>query len=123
MWTYKRLAAYINKNAEVSGYARLSTISRSGIKSILEHAQIKPHKIRYYCEKRDGEFNTKMHNILVIYKHIELQADGNGQLLPSKDTKINTISYNEKPGIQAIATTTPDRMPTTANGYMTGNIM
>jgi transposase len=116
-WTYTRLASYINKNAEAQGYTRLSTISRSGIQSILDHAQIKPHKIRYYCEKRDPAFEAKMHDILVIYKQIELQFDDNGVLLPSKGKKINTVSYDEKPGIQGIATTSPDRMPTTANGY------
>ena len=40
MWTYTRLAAYINKNAEASGYTRLSTISRSGIKNILDNAEM-----------------------------------------------------------------------------------
>jgi transposase len=116
-WTYTRLETYINKNAEDSGYTRLSTISRSGIKDILDHAQIKPHKIRYYCENRDPDFDKKMHDVLVVYKQIELQFDEQGQVIPSVGKKINTVSYDEKPGIQAIATTSPDRMPTTANGY------
>jgi transposase len=116
MWTYTGLASYINKNAEAQGYTRLSTISRSGIREILERAEIKPHKIKYYCEKRDPEFDKKMHDLLVVYKEIELQFDEKGQLLPSDGKKINTVSYDEKPGIQAIATTTPDRMPTAAYG-------
>jgi len=116
-WTYTRLATYINKNAEAAGYTRLSTISRSNIRRILEKAEIKPHKIRYYCEKRDPDFDKKMHEVLVVYKQIELQFDDEGQILPSESVKINTISYDEKPGMQAIANTAPDRMPTTANGY------
>jgi transposase len=116
-WTYTRLTAYINKNAETSGYTRLSTISRSSIKNILDHAQIKPHKIRYYCEKRDPEFDKKMHDVLVVYKQIELQFDEPGHILQSNGQKTNTISYDEKPGIQAIANTSSDRMPTTVNGY------
>ena len=119
-WTYTRLATYINKNAEASGYTRLSTISRSSIKNILDHAEIKPHKIRYYCEKRDPEFDKKMHDVLVVYKQVELQFDEQGQHLTPNNTnskKINTVSYDEKPGIQAIANTSGDRMPTTANGY------
>ena len=115
-WTYTRLAAYINTHAEASGYTRLSTISRSGIKSILDHAQIKPHKIQYYCEKRNPEFDKKMHDLLVVYKQIELQLDEKGQCVPSEGKKIHTVSYDEKPGIQAIATTTPDRMPTATHG-------
>jgi len=73
--------------------------------------------MRYYCEKRDPEFDKKMHEILMVYKELEMQFDEQGQLLPFGDKEINTISYDEKPGIQAIATTSPDRMPTTGNGY------
>jgi len=117
IWTYTRLATYINTNAETAGHTRLSTISRSGVKNILDHAEIKPHKIRYYCENRDPQFDKKMHDVLVVYKQIELQFDEQGQVLPSTGVKINTISYDEKPGIQAISNTSPDRMPTAANGY------
>jgi transposase len=117
IWTYTQLATYINKNAQGAGYTRLSTVSRSHIKNILDAAEIKPHKIRYYCEKRDPDFDEKMHNILVVYKQIELQFDEEEQIIPFTGTKINTISYDEKPGIQAIANTAAERMPTTANGY------
>jgi len=119
MWTYTRLTAYINKNAENKGYPRLSTISRSNVRNILDRAEIKPHKIRYYCEKRDPDFDLKMHDVLVVYKQIELQFDEEGELLPFEGQKINTISYDEKPGIQAIANTAPDKMPTDGNGYQT----
>jgi len=116
-WTYTGLTSYINKNAEAQGHTRLSTISRSGIQDILERAQIKPHKIRYYCERRDPAFDAKMHNVLVAYKQVEMQFDEKGQIIPSEGKKVNTISYDEKPGIQAIANKSPDRMPTAANGY------
>jgi transposase len=117
-WTYTRLASYINKNAEASGHIRLSSISRSSIKNILDYAQIKPHKIRYYCQKRDPDFDRKMHEVLVVYKQIELQFNEQQVPFPScDDKKTNTISYDEKPGIQAIANTSPDRMPTSTNGF------
>ena len=117
IWTYTRLAAYIHTHAQAAGYKRLATISRTHIKNILDTAQIKPHKIRYYCEKRDPDFDKKMHDVLVVYKQIELQFDEEGQILPSGGTKINTVSYDEKPGIQAIAATAPDKMPTITTGY------
>jgi transposase len=118
-WTYTRLTEYINKNAEAAGYTRLSTISRSSVDNILDKAEIKPHKIRYYCEKRDPYFEIKMHDILVVYKQIEMRFDEQGNLLPYDidEIKVNTISYDEKPGIQAIANTSPDRMPTLTNGH------
>ena len=117
LWTYTRLTAYINKNAEASGYTRLSTISRARIHNIPGNARIKPHKMRYYCGNRDPEFDAKMHDVPVVYKQIELQFDEQGEILPFEGKKINTISYDEKPGIQAIANTAPDRMPTIENGY------
>jgi transposase len=116
-WTYTKLAEYINENAEDAGYTRLTTITRIGIRNILEAAEIKPFRIRYYCENRDPDFESKMHDILVVYKQIEMQFDEQGNLLPFADVKTNTISYDEKPGIQAISNTSPDRMPTLANGY------
>lgn len=117
VWTFTRLTSYINENGEAAGYARLSHISRSSIKKILDEAEIKPHKIRYYCEKRDPEFDKKMHEVLVVYKQIEMQFDEQGRLLPFEGTRINTISYDEKPGIQAISNTSPDRMPNSTNGH------
>ena len=117
MRAYTRLTAYINKNAENKGYTRLSAISRTNVRNILEKAEIKPHKIRYYCEKRNPDFDRKMHDVLVVYKQIELQFDDEGEILPAEGQKVNTVSYDEKPGIQAIANTAPDRMPATANGF------
>jgi len=117
LWTQSRLTTYINGNAEAAGYTRLSTISKSSVQRILEEASIKPHKISYYCEKRDPDFDEKMHNILVVYKQIEMQFDEQGNLLPFEGTKVNTISYDEKPGIQATANTSPDRMPVNSKGY------
>ena len=116
-WTQSSLTRHINKHTEAAGYTRLSTLSQSSIQKILERAAIKPHKIRYYCEKRDPEFDEKMHEVLVVYKQIELQFDDKGGILPIEGTKVNTVSYDEKPGIQAIANTSVDRMPTSLNGY------
>ena len=116
-WSYSKLTEYINKNAEDAGHTRLSTISRISVRNILEEAEIKPFRIRYYCENRDPEFESKMNDVLVVYKQIEMQFDDQGHLLPFEGVKINTISYDEKPGVQAIATTSPDRMPTAENGY------
>jgi transposase len=116
-WTYSKLTEYVNANAENAGYARLATISRMGVRDILEKADIKPFRIRYYCDKRDPEFESKMHDVLVVYKQIEMQFDEQGNLLPFTDVKVYTISYDEKPGIQAIDTTAPDRSPTLSNGF------
>lgn len=113
VWSRALLTKHINKFAEAAGHTRLSTISQSKVRTILEEADIKPNKITYYCENRDPDFDQKMHNVLLVYKQIFLQFDENGELMPFKDDEqlVHVISYDEKPGIQAIATTSDDLYP------------
>ena len=113
VWTRALLTKHINKFAEEAGHTRLSTISQSKVRTILEEADIKPNKIKYYCENRDPDFDRKMHNVLLVYKQLSLQFDENGELLPfgDDDQIIHVLSYDEKPGIQAIATTSDDLLP------------
>lgn len=112
-WTRALLTKHINKYAESAGHLRLSTVSQSKVRTILEEADIKPNKIRYYCENRDPDFDDKMHNVLLVYKQLSFQLDENGNLLPFDDDEpvTHVLSYDEKPGIQAIATTSEDLMP------------
>lgn len=118
LWTYAKLTEHINKTAEKEGYPRLATISQSKVVSILNEAEIKPFRIRYYCEKRDPEFKEKMHNVLVVYKQLSLRFDEEGNLRPydAGEPETHTLSYDEKPGIQAISTTSPDLKPSRDNG-------
>jgi len=113
VWTRALLTKHINKFAEEAGHTRLSTISQSKVRTILKEADIKPNKITYYCENRDPDFDQKMHNVLLVYKQLSLQFDENGQLIPfsEDDQVVHVLSYDEKPGIQAIANTSEDLMP------------
>ncbi len=117
VWTRALLTKHINKFAEEAGHIRLSTISQSKVRTILEEAEIKPNKITYYCENRDPDFDQKMHNVLLVYKQLSLQFDEDGQLLPfsEDDQVVHVLSYDEKPGIQAIANTTDDLSPDKAH--------
>ena len=114
LWTYAKLTEHIRKTAADAGHERLATLSQSSVVNILNEAEVKPFRIKYYCEKRDPEFEEKMHNVLVVYKQLSFRFDENGQLLPYEgdEPEIHTISYDEKPGTQAIATTSPDLPPT-----------
>ena len=116
LWTLKNLHQYIQNHAEEAGYSRLTTITKPMVQKILNQSEIKPFKIKYYCEKRDPDFETKMHDVLVVYKQVEMQFDENGDIIVSTDSPmIHTISCDEKPGIQAIATTSDDLRPTEGN--------
>lgn len=113
LWYPTSLTKYINAVAGSQGYPRMATASTSTIRKILHEAQLNPHKITYYCEKRDPNFNQKMHEVLVIYKQLELRFDENGTFIPfpEGETPIHTLSYDEKPGVQAIGTTSEDKAP------------
>ena len=112
-WTYARLTSHINTTAEAAGYTRLSTVHKSTVRNILDDAEIKPYRIRYYCENRDPEFEAKMHNVLLVYKQLSFQFDEEGHFIPWEDDEevVHVLSYDEKPGIQAIATTAEDLLP------------
>lgn len=117
VWTIRNLHGHIQANAEAAGYPRLATIAKSMVQKILSRNDIKPYKIKYYCEKRDPEFEAKMHNVLLVYKQIEMQFDENGEVIvPEEGPMVHTISCDEKPGIQAIATTSEDLRPSLENG-------
>lgn len=117
LWTLTNLQKHINQYAEEAGFPRLGTVTKSYIQKFLKEQDIKPFKIKYYCEKRDPDFEDKMHKVLLIYKQVEMQFDEAGKLIvPDNWVMTHTISYDEKPGIQAIANTSPDLRPNTENG-------
>ena len=117
LWTLASLHKHIQKCAEDAGYPRLSTVTKPYIQKFLKEQNIKPFKIKYYCEKRDPDFESKMHEVLLVYKQIEMQFDEEGKLIVPDDYKLTiTVSYDEKPGIQAISNTAPDLRPIAENG-------
>lgn len=117
LWTLKNLHQHIQNNAEEAGYPRLKTMTRPMLQKILKRSEIKPFKIKYYCEKRDPDFENKMHDVLVVYKQVSLQFDEEGRIIiPDDKPVVHTVSCDEKPGIQAIAATSDDLRPRHGNG-------
>ena len=110
-WYPMSFRKFINSIAETEGHPRMTTVAETTLRKILSNARIKPFQVSYYCEKRDPDFDEKMHDVLVIYKQIEMQFDEYGNLLPFENETVHTLSYDEKPGIQAISTTDEDRPP------------
>lgn len=110
LWTYKLLTAHVRRDCVAAGHPALHQLSRSKLHKILCQGELRPHKIRYYVERRDPAFEAKMANVLHVYKEVEIvneyRRGGGGRQLG-----MVTISYDEKPGIQALAVTTPDRPP------------
>ena len=102
LWTLSKLHYQIQTHCEEAGYPELNEIVSSTVWNILNDAEIKPHKISYYLERRDPEFERKMEEVLIVYKQIEIQFEA------KEDSDTVTVSYDEKPGIQAIKNIAPD---------------
>lgn len=108
MWTQSALAKYVQKVGPSEGHNCLAKAGKTTIHRILKSHSLKPHKIRYYLEKKDPNFKEKMHEVLVVYKEVNELLDDPEKL---KLSKIITVSVDEKPGIQAIKNVAPDLLP------------
>lgn len=117
LWTYRALQKHIQKNCVDAGYPNLKNISHNTVRTILESNEIKPNKITYYLEKKDPDFESRMHDVLLVYQQVEMCFDQEGRLIiPMDEPKTVTISYDEKPGIQAIENIAPDLLPVKGHG-------
>jgi len=114
MWTTRLLAGHVRKHGPAEGHACLSRLAQGTVCKILDAQEIKAHKVRYYLERRDPEFKAKMAQVLCVYREVKIlkkaaAAAAKKNQKPSE--AMTVISYDEKPGIQAIATTAPDLPP------------
>ncbi len=110
LWTYKLLTGHIRSQAPTAGHPGLVRLSRSKLHKLLTQSELRPHSVRYYVERRDPEFEQKMAAVLHVYKEVEIINQGlvTGAI---RGPGTVTVSYDEKPGIQALGVTTPDRPP------------
>jgi hypothetical protein len=107
LWTTRLLAEHVRKHCHESGHASLLRLGRGTVSKILAKGGIKPHKVRYYVEKRDPDFDAKMVQVLCVYKEVALLREAGTDV----SSMIAILSYDEKPGIQAISSTSPDLPP------------
>ena len=106
LWTTRLLARHIREHAVAAGYPCLASIVQGTACKILAHHEVKPHKVRYYLDRRDEAFEEKMAEVLCVYREVAVLKAGE-----ASDTNVAIISYDEKPGIQAIGNTAPDLPP------------
>lgn len=106
LWTTRLLARHVRKHGPEAGYPSLAKLGRGTVSKILAAHPIRPHKIEYYLERRDAEFEAKMIQVLHVYKDVDVWRKKG---LPQEVVAV--LSYDEKPGIQAISNTAPDLPP------------
>jgi transposase len=106
LWTTRLLARHAREHAAAAGHPCMASIVQGTVCKILARHEIRPHKVRYYLERRDEAFEAKMADVLCVYREVTVLRERR-----DADTNVAIISYDEKPGIQAIDNTVPDLPP------------
>src|SRR5467141_3298514 len=88
LWTTRLLARHARDNAPAAGHESLANLVQGTVCKILAQEEVKPHKVRYYLEQRDPEFEPKMAEILCVYRQVAMMrcqaANGDSQSPESK---------------------------------------
>src|ERR1700745_148786 len=110
LWTTRLLARHAREHGAAAGHRCLTNLVQGTVCKILGQEEIKPHKVRYYLERRDVEFEQKMAEVLCVYREVQVLKKAAAKSKQAGKS-VAIVSYDEKPGIQAIATTAPDLPP------------
>src|SRR6202050_1749642 len=111
LWTTRLLAGHVREHAAAEGHACLANLVQGTVCKILGKDDVKPHKVRYYVECRDPDFEDKMASVLDVYREVQSIKIAAAAAKSEPSDAVAIISYDEKPGIQAIATTSADLPP------------
>jgi transposase len=109
LWSLSALARFTREHAAAQGHPSLMRAGKATIWRILHAGEIKPHKVRYYLERRDAQFEEKMREVLMVYQEVALQNPASAS--NEGASSVITVSLDEKPGVQAIENTAPDLPP------------
>ena len=110
LWTTRLLARHAREHGPAEGHGCLAKLAQGTVCKILSRQAVKAHKVRYYLERRDAEFEQKMAEVLCVYREVAVLKEA-AVAQKEQDKPVVVVSYDEKPGIQAIATTGPDLPP------------
>ena len=111
LWTTRLLARHAREHGPAEGHECLRQLAQGTLCKILDEEEVKPHKVRYYLERRDPQFAEKMAEVLCVYRKVKVMKQAAAAAKSNADNAVAIISYDEKPGIQALATTAPDLPP------------
>src|SRR5437667_1576600 len=111
LWTRKALAAHIRQQAKAAGHPSLARAAKSTVQRILDEQQLQAHKVKYYLERRDPEFESKMKEVLMVYQEVMVQNQAAAATAAGVAPTVVTVSIDERPGVQATENTAPDLPP------------
>jgi transposase len=107
LWTTRLLASHVRQHCTAQGHPSLQRLARGTVSKILRHSQVRPHKISYYLERRDPDFEAKMAQVLYVYREVHILREAGR----ADSSQLAVLSYDEKPGIQVLENIAPDLPP------------
>src|ERR1700726_4966995 len=72
LWTTRLLAGHAREHGPAEGHPCLAHLAQGTVCKILDEEDVKPHKVRYYLERRDSEFAEKMAEVLCVYRQVRI---------------------------------------------------
>ena len=111
LWTRQSLAVHLRQQAQAAGHPSLAKAAKATVQRILDEQHLQPHKVKYYLERRDPEFEPKMKEVLMVYQEVAVQNRAATAAPTEVAANVITVSIDEKPGVQAIENTAPDLPP------------
>src|SRR5258708_2325013 len=72
LWTTRLLARHAREHGPTAGPECLAKLVQGTVCKIPGQEEIKPHKGRYYLERRDAEFSQKMAEVLFVYPEVHV---------------------------------------------------
>jgi transposase len=104
-WSEALLARYVREHAVAAGHPSARQVAQGTISKLLAAQDLHPHRVQYYLQGKDPEFDRKMVQVLHVYQQVTLDLD------PADGRPTVRWSSEEKPGIPALAPVAPDRPP------------
>ena len=95
LWTTRLLASHAREHGPAEGHGCLAKLAQGTLCKILNKQEIKPHKVRYYLERRDPEFERKMAEVLCVYREVKLIKETAAAAKQEPSDAVAIISYDE----------------------------
>jgi len=68
LWTRQALADHVRGHATAAGHPSLALAAKATVQRILAEQHLQPHKVNYYLERRDPDFEIIMKEGLMVYR-------------------------------------------------------
>ena len=93
LWTTRLLARHAREHGPAEGHPCLAKLVQGTVCKILNEQEIKPHKVRYYLERRDPEFKQKMAEVLCVYREVKLIKETAAAAKQEPSDAVAIVSY------------------------------